>query len=179
MREFFLNTERLGFSIWREEDMPDALELWGDPEVTKFVVMGGKMSKEQVEQRLRKEMETYDNFHVQYWPIYFKDNNRIIGCCGLRPYDLDKNTYEMGAYIKKDYFQKGFGGEACAAVIKYAFDTLKVEALFVGHNPNNVKSARLVKKLGFKYTHDEFYAPTGLDHPSYLMTREDYAKGLI
>lgn len=29
MREFFLTTERLGFSVWKEEDIGDALELWG------------------------------------------------------------------------------------------------------------------------------------------------------
>jgi RimJ/RimL family protein N-acetyltransferase len=132
------------------------------------------MSREQVEQRLRKEIETYNNFSVQYWPIYFKQTDKNIGCCGLRPYDLDNNIYEMGVHLKEDHFGNGFGAEACSAVIKYAFDTLKVKALFAGHNPKNVVSAKLLKKLGFKYTHDEFYAPTGLNHPSYLMTNEDY-----
>jgi RimJ/RimL family protein N-acetyltransferase len=176
MKKFFLDTERLVFSVWSQEDLPDAMELWGNPEVTKFVVAGGKMSREQVEQRLRKEIETYDKSDVQYWPVYLKEINRIIGCCGLRPYDPDKKVYEMGVYLKEEYFGKGLAKEACIAVIKYAFDTLNVEAIFVGHNPNNIRSARLIKKLGFKYTHEEFYAPTGLNHPSYLMTREEYAK---
>lgn len=52
MKKFFLNTERLGFSTWSESDMPDALKLWGDPEVTKFITTEGRMSKEQVQQRL-------------------------------------------------------------------------------------------------------------------------------
>ena len=177
MRKFFLNTERLGFSVWSQEDLPDAIELWGNPEVTKFVVAGGKMSREQVEQRLRKEIETNDKFNVQYWPVFLKEANMVIGCCGLRPYDPEKKIYEMGVYLKEEYFGKGFAKEACIAVIRYAFDMLNAEAIFVGHNPNNIRSARLIKKLGFKYTHDEFYAPTGLNHPSYLMTREEYAKG--
>ena len=179
MGEFFLSTERLGFSLWHEDDLPDALELWGNPKVTKFVVAGGKMSREQVEQRLNKEIETYNKSHVQYWPIYLKEINRIIGCCGLRPYDPDKNVYEMGMYLKEEYFGQGFGEEACRAVLEYAFVVLKASAVFVGHNPNNAASARLIKKLGFRYTHDEFYAPTGLYHPSYLMTWEDYAKDRI
>lgn len=30
------------------------------------------------------------------------------------------------------------------------------------------------ERLGFIYTHHEFYPPTGLKHPSYLMKKEDY-----
>jgi RimJ/RimL family protein N-acetyltransferase len=38
----------------------------------------------------------------------------------------------------------------------------------------NIPAIRLYEKCGFKYTHDEFYPPTGLYHPSYLMTKQDY-----
>jgi hypothetical protein len=31
-----------------------------------------------------------------------------------------------------------------------------------------------MQKLGFRYTGDTFYAPTGLNHSSYLLTRSDY-----
>lgn len=174
MREFFLTTERLGFSVWNENDIFDALELWGNPEVTKFIVADGKMLEEQVHQRLKKEIETYNNANIQYWPVYFMETLENIGCCGLRPYDLEKNILEMGIHLKKQCWGKGFAQEACLAVIDYAFNILQVDALFAGHNPKNTASARLLKKLGFTYTHDEFYPPTGLYHPSYLMTKQDY-----
>ncbi len=58
-------------------------------------------------------------------------------------------------------------------MVGYAFGTLGASALFAGHNPANEASRRLLIKLGFPYTHDEFYAPTGMDHPSYLLTAED------
>lgn len=175
MRKFFIETSRLGFSVWNEEDISDALELWGDSEVTKFIVADGKMSKEQVQQRLRKEIETYKNFNVQYWPIYFKETNENLGCCGLRPYDSENNIFEMGIHLKKKCWGKGVAQEACSAVIEYAFNSLKVSALFAGHNPKNSSSAKLLKKLGFTYMKDEFYPPTGLNHPSYLMIKKDYA----
>jgi [ribosomal protein S5]-alanine N-acetyltransferase len=28
----------------------------------------------------------------------------------------------------------------------------------------------LMQRLGFRFTHKEFYVPTGLNHPSYLLT---------
>lgn len=51
---------------------------------------------------------------------------------------------------------------------------MRVTALFAGHNPKNILSARLLKKLGFTYTHNEYYPPTELYHPSYLMTNQYY-----
>lgn len=166
-------TKRLGFSIWSEEDLFDASELWGNPEVTKFITAEGKMTKEQVEQRLKREIETYNYNNIQYWPIYLLENNQNIGCCGLRPYDIENRIYEMGIHLKERYWGKGFAREACSTAIEYAFDTLGANALFAGHNPKNTASAQLLKKLGFKYTHNEFYPPTGLYHPSYLLTKED------
>jgi len=174
MRDFFINTARLGFSVWNEKDISDVLELWGNPKVTKYIVADGKMSKVQVLQRLIREIETYSSNNIQYWPVYLIETNQNIGCCGLRPYDSEKNILEIGIHLKDKYWGKGFAKEACLAVIEYAFETLRVNALFAGHNPQNTESARLLEILGFTYTHDEFYPPTGLQHPSYLMTKQDY-----
>lgn len=174
MRDFFFKTKRLGFSIWSEKDLLDASELWGNEEVTKFIVSTGKMSEEEIYQRLKREIETYNKVKVQYWPIYLIETNENIGCCGLRPYDSEKNIFELGIHLKEKHWGKGFAQEACLAVIEYAFNTLRVNALFAGHNPKNTGSAQLLKKLGFTYTYDEFYPPTGLYHPSYLMTMQTY-----
>ena len=173
MRDFFLTTERLYFSVWDENDLLDAIKLWGNPEVTKFIAADGKMTKEQICQRFNKEIEMYKNYNIQYWPIFIKDTYQIIGCCRLRPYDYKNKILEMGVHLKQEYWGCGYAKEACSAVIDYAFDTLQVNALFAGHNPKNLASAKLLKKLGFIYTHDEFYPPTGLYHPSYLMTKQD------
>ena len=45
-------------------------------------------------------------------------------------------------------------------------------SLFAGHNPRNEASRKLLTGLGFVYLRDEFYAPTGLYHPSYELKKE-------
>ncbi|MDQ7094794.1 GNAT family N-acetyltransferase [Desulfosporosinus sp. PR] len=174
MRNYFLRTTRLGFSVWSQGDLSQAKELWGNPEVTKFIVATGTMSDEQVHQRLIKEINTYETANMQYWPVYLLETDENIGCCGLRPYDYENKILEMGIHLKENYWGKGFAQEACFAVIEYAFNRLGVSALFAGHNPKNIASAQLLKKLGFKYKNDEYYPPTGLYHPSYLMAKQDY-----
>ena len=84
----------------------------------------------------------------------------------------------MGFHIRYRHWRQGYAFEAARAVMRYAFDTIKVSGLFAGHNPKNDGSRYLLGKLGFRYTHDEFYEPTGLNHLSYMLTANDYA-GLI
>lgn len=174
MGEFFLNTTRLKFSIWGDQDITSALELWGNPETTKFIIADGKMSEHQIKERLNKEIATYEKNGIQYWPVYLKETNDFIGCCGLRPYDPENIILEMGIHLNDKFWRKGYAYEACSAIIDYAFKNFKVNGIFAGHNPKNVASSKLLTKLGFKYMKDEFYPPTGLYHPSYMITKEDY-----
>ena len=80
----------------------------------------------------------------------------------------------LSAHILPKHWRNGYALEACCSVIDYAFKVLNCTALFAGHNPKNNASKRLLEKLNFKYIRDEYYAPTGLNHPSYLLTKKEY-----
>lgn len=172
--QYFLKTKRLGFRPWREDDLSNAVGLWGDYEVTKYFDARGKLSHEAVQKRLAAEIMNHQKHGVQYWPIFLLESNVHIGCCGLRPYDLSQQIYEIGFHIRSNQWRRGYGREAAIAVINYAFNTLNAHALFAGHNPKNDISRQLLKQLGFGYTHKEYYPPTGLEHPSYLLKAENY-----
>lgn len=92
-----------------------------------------------------------------------------VGCCGLRPHDPPARIYELGVHIRSLHWRRGFAAEAGSAVIGHAFGRLQAAGLFAGHNPENHASRRLLEKLGFRYTHDELYPPTGSLHPSYML----------
>lgn len=171
---YFMRANRIGFRRWREDDMDFASMLWGDVEVTRLIDSRGKLSEAQICERLVKEMATEREHGVQYWPIFLLDNDEFIGCCGLRPYDVERQVYETGVHIRSAHWRHGYALEAARAAIHYAFDTLKATSLFAGHNPTNDASRQLLRKLGFHYTHDEYYPPTGLDHPSYEFGIETY-----
>src|SRR5437016_5212579 len=82
MPDYFLRTPRLGFRQWSINDLPLALDLWGDPEVSRF--LGGPFSREAVEEKLTKEIATLSSHHIQYWPIFLLANNEHVGCAGLQ-----------------------------------------------------------------------------------------------
>ncbi len=170
-----LQSKRLVFGQWTPADSLLAWSLWGDPAVTALI--GGPFSSEQVAARLQGEIENWATSRVQYWPLFERSTGDFVGCCGLRPFRRPvEHVLELGFHIREQHSGKGFATEAAQVVIHHAFEVLGVSALFAGHHPNNVASANVLRKLGFRYTHHELYPPTGLEHPSYLLPRSQAGK---
>ena len=90
---------------------------------------------------------------------------------GLRPYKPQDKIHELGYHLRRQYWGMGLAEEAGRAVVNFAFENLGAKALFAGHHPQNLTSRRVLEKLGFRFTHEELYPPTGLMNPSYLLTR--------
>jgi RimJ/RimL family protein N-acetyltransferase len=79
---------------------------------------------------------------------------RLVGSCGLgrRP----SGAVEMGYWIARPYWGRGFATEAGAALVDIA-RTLGLARLEGSHFLDNPASARVLEKLGFR--------PTGLTAP--------------
>ncbi len=176
---YFIQTKRIGFRTWNTDDFDLAKNLWGDFEVTKLFDGKGKFTDSRIKERLKQEIKIQEKFGVQYWPVFNIKTSDHIGACGLRPYDPGNNDtgnndkvnkiFEIGFHLCSNQWGKGYATEAAMGVIEHAFKTLKINTLFAGHNPKNKASRHLLLKLGFGYTHDAYYDPTGLMHPSYLL----------
>jgi ribosomal-protein-alanine N-acetyltransferase len=164
---FFMRSPRLGFRHWSEADGALAMTVWGDPAVTRL--FGGPFSASHVQARLTQEIAQQAMHGVQYWPIFLLEFDAFVGCCGLRPYPHGERVFEIGFHLVPLYWQLGLAKEAARAVIDHAFDVLGATSVFAGHHPDNDSSARLLGKLGFQFDRHEFHAPTGLEHPSYLL----------
>lgn len=121
--------------------------------------------------RLGREIDTMQKAGVQYWPKFWLADGEFVGCGGLRPYKPEAQILELGFHLLPAYWGKGVAIEAGQAVISFAFDERHAKVLFAGHHPGNAASRRALEKLGFRFTHEELYPPTGLLHPSYILTR--------
>lgn len=167
MRNYFITTERIGFSKWDDADLDLATLLWGEKDVTNFICATGRFTDEDIKNRLETEIFNEINFHIQYWPIFELATGEMIGCCGIRPFKSEKHVYEIGFHLRKQYWGKGYACEAATAAISFSFHTLAADKLYAGHHPQNEASKKLLHKLGFKDIGSYYYEPTGLYHPSY------------
>jgi hypothetical protein len=75
-------TERLVARPWQIEDLPLAMELWGDPAVTALIDSRGKLTTAQVGEKLRAEIERKRSGGVQYWALFDRRNGEFVGCGG-------------------------------------------------------------------------------------------------
>lgn len=165
------DTKRLTFRNWNEDDLEIAKELWGDPDVMELIDARGALNTEQIKRKLADEIALANEHGFQYWPIFRNSNGEFVGCCGLRPYK-EPGVLEIGFQIRTRFWGQGLATEAAEAVIAHAFEQLNASALFAGHNPKNSASRYMLEKMGFVYTHDEYYEPTGLKHPSYVLKKK-------
>lgn len=165
-RDWLMTTQRLGFGIWRDADAALANAIWGDAEVTKLT--GGPFTAEAVTERLTVEIDNWRLHGVQYWPVFRLDDSTLVGCCGLRPRNMDALVVELGFQLCRDAWGRGFATEAGRRVIEWARKQA-FASLIAGHHPENQASRRALLGLGFLYSHDELYPPTGQMEPCYLL----------
>jgi [ribosomal protein S5]-alanine N-acetyltransferase len=163
-------TRHLVARSWQIEDLPLAIELWGDPAVTVLIDSRGKLTEAQIREKLCAEIERESSTAVQYWALFDHRSGNFIGCAGLRRwvYTPGSADFEVGFHIVRRCWGNGFGTEAAQGALEYAWQKLQLVKVYAGHHPDNRASEKILKKLGFEFIEDVFYPPTGLMHPSYM-----------
>ncbi len=84
-----------------------------------------------------------------------------------------KDVWEVGYWIKKEHWGKGYTSEGLRAVMNAAVSNFGVLGFFAELAQTNIKSARVVEKCGFVCA-GEFLKNTPLDpqRPSYLYRKD-------
>jgi RimJ/RimL family protein N-acetyltransferase len=178
--DYFLRTARLGFRCWRQDDLPLAMALWSDAAVTAW--LGGPFAPQAIRERLSQEMRGMRESGMQYWPVFLLEDGRHVGCAGLRICSAkervsaeeripEERIYELGYYLRPAFWGQGLAQEAGRAVIEYGFAQLGAAALFAGHHPANLASRQVLLNLDFERSGEEWYPPSGIIEPTYLLRR--------
>jgi RimJ/RimL family protein N-acetyltransferase len=60
--------------------------------------------------------------------------------------DWEKRTANLGTWLRKRFWGRGYSGERAAALVEVAFDDLDLEVVAVSHHPDNEQSRRAIEK---------------------------------
>ncbi len=71
----------------------------------------------------------------------------LVGAIGI--HDTPDGEVELGYWIARPYWNRGFATEAGRAVIGFACNSLRLRRLVAGHFIDNPASRRVLRKLGF------------------------------
>lgn len=142
-------TKRLYIREMSEKDIKDMYKLYSG-NVLKYVE-SLKSYEEELEAGRAYIKNMYGFYGYGLWLVFEKETDNLIGRAGIfnRDTDLDGRC-ELGYLIGEEYQGRGYAYEACSGIIKYAFENLLIDRLFLTIKKENVPSVRLAHKLGFE-----------------------------
>ncbi len=79
------------------------------------------------------------------------DEHTFIGAIGLMQIDRRHRRGELGYWIGKPYWNRGYATEAAGAVIAYGFGGLSLNRIYAMYFTRNPASARVMQKCGMVY----------------------------
>lgn len=91
----------------------------------------------------------YPFYGYGMWIVCDRKTGRLIGRAGVEPKEELDGELEIGYAIGVPYQRKGYGTEACAAVISYVKRELAADRLNCLIEEGNTVSERLAERLGF------------------------------
>lgn len=110
--------------------------------------------------------------------IWHKDN--FAGIISLKEIDLANQKSEIGYWLTEKYSGRGIMSRSCEAVIKFAFEELKLNKVLVKCGVDNIRSYNIPKQLKFtfegverdgEYLHNRF-----MDLKVYSLLRKEWLK---
>lgn len=148
-----IETERLLLRPWTEADARSLYEYARDSAVGP---VAGWPPHKSVEESLEIIQTVFNR--AQCYAICEKESNRAIGAIELK---LNGHTdmtekddeCELGYWLGKPFWGKGYMPEAAKALLNHGFANLGMTTVWCGYYDGNDKSKRVQEKLGFIYHH--------------------------
>ena len=147
-----LETERLLLRPWEETDAQSLYTYAKDPDIGYPAGWPAHTSVENSRKIIRDVLSAPETYAV-----CLKDG-KAIGCVGLKLKGYTDMTdredeCELGYWLGKPYWGQGLIPEAARELLRYAFESLHMRAVWCGYYEGNEKSRRVQQKLGFLYHH--------------------------
>ena len=80
-----------------------------------------------------------------------KDTGELLGACGVNELDLKNSNCEIGYWLAKKYWGKGFATDFLKQLLNFCFENLKMHVVYAYTADFNERSQGLLKKVGFNY----------------------------
>lgn len=145
-----LETRRLILRPFAASDAADVQRLAGDREIADTTLnIPHPYEDGMAEEWIATHRPRFEEGKLCNFAITLRDSGDLIGAMGLvitRRFD----HAELGYWMGKPYWGKGFCTEAGRAVIEYGFTHLGLHRIHASYMARNPASGRVMRKLGMK-----------------------------
>ncbi len=168
-----LITERLLLRQRHDDDLSAILEMDADPEVMRFIGDGQPPDPAEHERLVRERIHTDFGEGLGYWSAFPRNRpEEFLGYVQLTAMP-GYGDIEIGYRFRNAVWGLGLAPEAANACIEHAFRTRTLPEVVAVVHPDNVRSQRVLVKLGFTAAGRRH--AYGADLLLYRLDRESYS----
>ena len=177
-----LSSERLLLKSFQQDDLDLCLEMFTDPEVVKYA--DGRMSESAIKKQMSNWTKRGGNGGIGIWCISDRLSGKKYGSVALLPIPIEEDDtdfglvvpglmpdgdIEIGYFLKRSVWGRGFATEACKRVLQFAFQETSLNEVVATFEEENAASRHVLEKAGFKnHGSRRCY---GEDGPDYRISR--------
>lgn len=146
-----LEAERLKLRPFNLADAPRVQKLAGDKEIARTTLLIPHPYQDgDAEEWIGTHEPSFRKGKSATFAVVLSDIDELIGAIGLT---ISKNydRAELGYWIGKPYWRRGYCTEAAQAILKYGFEELKLNRIFAHYMTNNSASGKVMEKIGMSY----------------------------
>ena len=154
-------TARLRLRRWRAADREPFRAINADPRVMEF--FPSTLTAEETDLMIARIEEHFERHGFGLYAAELVETRTFIGFIGLNIPTFDvpfMPAVEIGWRLAFDSWGRGLASEGARAVVRCAFDTLRLPNLVAFTVPANLRSRRVMEKIGM--VHDP---SSDFDHP--------------
>jgi ribosomal-protein-alanine N-acetyltransferase len=158
-----LSTERLTLRPWKDGDFAPFAAMNADPAVREF--FPGLLTKEESDASARRLQAAIERDGFGLFAADLRATHEFIGFIGLQAMDfaipgIAQPAMEIGWRLARAHWGKGLATEGARAVVQHAFGALRLKEIVAITVPANLRSRRVMEKLGMRHIPD-----LDFDHP--------------
>tara|TARA_B100000405_G_C16546183_1_gene360372 strand:- start:50 stop:607 length:558 start_codon:yes stop_codon:yes gene_type:complete len=144
----FLKGKKISLRAFRQSDL-EAYKTWLDnEEVTHFLEMGARPTRETDCEAFFRMTETSEDAIV--FAITEAESDTPVGTCGLYLIQWICRRAQLNILVgKPSVWDKGYGSEAVSLLLKYGFHKLNLNSIQLGVNADNTRAIKSYEKSGF------------------------------
>lgn len=145
-----IKTKRLILREWNDKDLETFVKINQDPKVLEF--LPGSLTREQCAEWIERINQHFKEHGFGLWAATLK-TGEFIGYIGLNIPAFEAHftpCVEIGWRLAAEYWGKGYSTEGAQAIVEYGFTKLGLKEIVAFTVPANIRSIRVMEKIGMK-----------------------------
>lgn len=150
MKKIILKTKRLVLRPIKIGDERIILSFANDSLISRWLSFDTPLSLKKEKDFVEKSVKNFGKRGF-YFFVLLKKGKKFIGLIDLRDYSKEHKRANIGLWVARKHWRKGFGEEMVKAILKFGFEKLKLNRIGYNVYEGNNASETLIRKLGGKF----------------------------